>query len=370
MIIFSLNTSRINHVRPIQTHAQTFAITEPRPKSNTGATGALGNIARLQHVTARRAHIVEAQQAQFHIAQIKLITQVGGIHFKLPRIALVIGNLANAKTAHRIRTTKPELLARHQRVIAILPSDSRTELPLLRKHTGITGGSAPNTVIGLSTGAGSLEIAVRAIVTARQQIACIAQIKSDFRCRHTECPAISKTDRMDRNIRNQAGSGANKRDVILKRAVVDPRRNSMLVFTDLRQMKVIAPAEYRAAATDIKQALQGARTHVRIATEQINRAVLCVERNTIAGTINRNLAGIFRRGDILEAANMIEIEEVRVLHRNASAESTSIVATTIISGKNKFIGLLVDNLDGGIDLTIRSPRLQKKGRLLALVFGQ
>ena len=67
---------------------------------------------------------------------------------------------------------------------------------------------------------------------------------------------------------------------------------------------------------------------------------------------------------------MIEIEEVRVLHRDASAESTSIVATTIISSKNKLIGLLVDNLDGGIDLTIRSPRLQKKGRLLALVFGQ
>ena len=95
---------------------------------------------------------------------------------------------------------------------------------------------------------------------------------------------------------------------------------TMLVFAELRQVKIVFGTEDRTAAADVEQPLQRAGADVRIAAEYIDRRVLRIERYAVTGTVNRHLVRIFRRGHVLQVADVIAVEQVRMLHGEPRAK--------------------------------------------------
>jgi hypothetical protein len=87
--------------------------------------------------------------------------------------------------------------------------------------------------------------------------------------------------------------------VVFVSAVVEADRELVLVGPDLVEIHVVPRAEYRAAAADVEEPLQGAGIDVGVTGEKVERAIAGIKRNAVTGAENLDFARMLGIGHVL-----------------------------------------------------------------------
>ena len=262
--------------------------------------------------------------------------------------AAVVADLALEEAAYRVLSADAELLARDQRVAAVLAIPGEPQLEPRRQGQRVGGRPAQQAVVGVGARTRGLEIGAPAMRTAGD-VGHDAAADVDLLALAGPGGGIAEARRVDGDIGEQVGIAADDPDAVVEGAVLEAVAQSLPQRCGRLQVLLVAQAGHLAAPAHVEQLADDARVDIGIHREQVERVAERRQGHAVVDGRDADASRVLGRGDVLAGEHVAGAGDVGVLEEDAGAQAAGVRGAGVVEHGADLPRLLVLDRDRRID---------------------